>query len=76
MNEKKEMDILAPSYYWKGGIDVIAFAKMHFPKQQVIGFLRINALKYLVRYDEKGGVDDLEKSLNYTQMLKEMEEIE
>jgi hypothetical protein len=23
----KEMDILAPSYYWKGGIDVIEFAK-------------------------------------------------
>jgi hypothetical protein len=73
---KPNNEILTPSYYWKGGIDVIEFAKMHFPKQQVIGFLRINALKYLVRYDEKGGVDDLDKSLNYTRMLKEMEEME
>jgi superfamily II helicase len=73
---KPNNQILTPSYYWKGGIDVIEFAKMHFPKQQVIGFLRINALKYLVRYDEKGGVDDLDKSMNYTRMLKEMEEME
>jgi hypothetical protein len=72
MYEKK--DILTPSYYWKGGIDVIEFAKMHFPREQVKGFLRINAMKYLVRYDEKGGVDDLEKAMNYTRMLKEMEE--
>jgi hypothetical protein len=76
MNMKENNEILTPSYYWKGGIDVIEFAKMHFPKQQVIGFLRINALKYLVRYDEKGGVDDLEKSMNYTRMLKELEELE
>jgi hypothetical protein len=68
-------EIITPSYYWKGGIDVIEFAKMHFPKEQVKGFLRINAMKYLVRYDEKGGVDDLEKAMNYTRMLKEMEEL-
>jgi hypothetical protein len=42
-------------------VDVIEFAKMHFPKEQVKGFLRINALKYLVRYEEKGGLDDLDK---------------
>jgi hypothetical protein len=71
----KEMDIIAPSYYWKGSVDVIGFAKMHFPKEQVKGFLRINALKYLVRYDEKGGVDDLDKAMNYTRMLKEMEDL-
>jgi hypothetical protein len=74
--EKKEIDILAPSYYWKGSIDVIGFAQMHFPKEQVKGFLRINALKYLVRYDEKGGVDDLEKAMNYTRMLKDLEKLE
>jgi hypothetical protein len=72
---EKRTDVLKPSYYWKGGIDVIEFAKMHFPREQVKGFLRINSLKYLVRYDEKGGVDDLEKSMNYTRMLKEMEEL-
>jgi hypothetical protein len=66
-------EILTPSYYWKGGVDVIEFAKMHFPKEQVKGFLRINALKYLVRYEEKGGLDDLDKSMNYTRMLKELE---
>jgi hypothetical protein len=70
---KPNQEILTPSYYWKGGVDVIEFAKMHFPKEQVKGFLRINALKYLVRYEEKGGLDDLDKSMNYTRMLKELE---
>jgi hypothetical protein len=55
---------------------LLRFAQLHFPKEQVKGFLRINALKYLVRYDEKGGVDDLEKAMNYTQMLKDLEKLE
>jgi hypothetical protein len=74
--EEKHTDILKPSYYWKGGIDVIGFAQLHFPKEQVKGFLRINAMKYLVRFDEKGGVDDLEKAMNYTRMLKDLEKLE
>jgi hypothetical protein len=63
-----------PKHYHKGGIDVIGFAKLHFPKEQVKGFLRINALKYLDRYEDKGGIDDLKKCQFYLNELIGMEE--
>ena len=33
------------------------------------GFLRGNAIKYLARYDHKGGVEDLEKARHYLDAL-------
>lgn len=33
------------------------------------GFLRGNAIKYLARYDNKGGVDDLRKARHYLDKL-------
>lgn len=44
-------------------------------KEQFIGFLRGNALKYLARCDDKGGVEDVRKARHYLDKLIEtMEE--
>ena len=38
-----------------------------------IGFLEGNAIKYLCRWREKGGIDDLEKAKHYIEKLIEVE---
>ena len=63
-----------PSHY-DTGIDTIAFLRANCPPEQVEGFLRGNALKYLLRYDKKmQAVADLKKSRHYIDML--IEELE
>lgn len=38
-----------------------------------IGFLEGNAIKYLTRWRDKGGIDDLRKAQHYVQKLIEIE---
>ena len=45
--------------------------KSWMPKEQFIGFLRGNAIKYLARIDEKGGVEDVQKARHYIEKLIE-----
>lgn len=42
-------------------------------EDEFCGFLRGNCLKYLVRYKDKGGVEDLRKARHYLDKLIEME---
>jgi hypothetical protein len=68
------MDLInKPSHYHQNGIDVIKFAELQFPKEQLKGFFRINALKYLTRFERKNGVEDLKKCVFYLEKLLEME---
>lgn len=39
-----------------------------------IGFLEGNAIKYLTRWKEKGGIEDLKKAKHYIDKLIEVEE--
>lgn len=41
-------------------------------EDEFCGFLRGNCLKYLVRYKDKGGVEDLRKARHYLDKLIEM----
>lgn len=65
-----------PSHYHSNGIDVIGFAEAQFSKEEQKGFHRINAIKYITRYDRKNGVEDLNKAKFYIDKLIEMEESE
>ena len=38
-----------------------------------IGFLEVNAIKYLCRWRDKGGIQDLEKARHYIDKLIEVE---
>lgn len=40
------------------------------------GFLRGNALKYLIRYKQKGGIEDLKKAMDYVKRLIVIEDFE
>ena len=50
--------------------------EMKFPKEQLIGFHRGNVLKYLIRYRDKGGIEDLKKARFYLDKLIEVESLE
>ena len=41
-------------------------------REQFAGFLRGNAIKYLARCDDKGGVEDLKKARHYLDRLIEL----
>lgn len=44
------------------------------PREQFAGFLRGNVIKYLARYPNKGGAQDLRKAQHYLAKLIEVEE--
>jgi hypothetical protein len=69
----EEDEINKPSHYHKGGIDVIGFAELHYSKEELKGFYRINIIKYVDRYDTKGGLKSLEKAEFYLKKLMELE---
>jgi hypothetical protein len=64
---------IKPGYYNKEGMDVFNIMDQFFPLEQQIGFCRGSMLKYLLRYREKGGIQDLEKAGEYAIKLLELE---
>ena len=70
-----EDEINKPSHYHKGGIDVMGYAEKQFSEEENRGFYRINAIKYLTRFDSKGQpLKDLKKARRFVDELIEMEE--
>ena len=60
------MDIISPNYYKRGNIEVTDFII-----EQSMSFLEGNIVKYLVRYKEKSGIEDLRKARWYLEKLIE-----
>ncbi len=64
-----------PAHYHKGGIDVIGFLEQHFGKDEgysvAEGFYIGNIIKYVSRYKQKNGVEDLQKAKVYLEKLKQ-----
>lgn len=62
-------------YTGEDGKDLIdRFEEGLIPEEQARGFLKGNVLKYLVRYEDKGGMDDLLKANEYLRRLIEFED--
>lgn len=49
----------------------IKIMKGTFSSEQYIGFLKGNVLKYIMRFERKNGVEDLDKALTYLTWLRE-----
>ena len=65
--------MIKPAYYHNGGIDVIEYLQVQFGRQAAIEFCRGNVIKYITRYQEKNGIEDLEKAQTYIERMKELE---
>ena len=58
-------------HYVKHAIQPWDAMKAWMTPEQFKGFLRGNALKYIARCEDKGGVQDIEKAIHYLQRLAE-----
>ena len=60
------MNKISPDYYQKGNIEVTDFII-----DQSMSFLEGNVVKYITRYKEKSGIEDLRKARWYLEKLIE-----
>lgn len=68
-------DFMTPAHYvLEDGSDSMDLIAKILGKEQFKGFLRGNALKYLIRYELKGGADDLFKAMDYIERLASLED--
>ncbi len=61
-----------PSHYNMLDVEAIDIIEMSMTKEEFLGYLKGNSLKYMIRYKHKGNpVEDLEKATWYLNKLKE-----
>lgn len=61
-------------HYKKQRIEPIILMRKNFCKEEFTGFLQGNVLKYMLRYKDKNGLEDLKKAKTYLTWLIEEEE--
>ena len=66
---------MKPSHYDNLKLDPLEIMFNNFTREEYVGFLKGNILKYLLRYESKGGVEDLLKAKSYLNMLIAIEKI-
>ena len=63
-----------PKHYLKGGLECIQVIKAQLTPEQNKGYLYGNVLKYMWRWPEKNGLEDLRKAKHYLDwLIKEVE---
>jgi len=61
----------SPPHYNAGGIECIDAIEASMSKEAFRGYLKGNMLKYIWRYENKGGKEDLDKANWYLTRLRE-----
>lgn len=68
----QEVDMInSPKHYNQFSREVIDTMKGMSTAEEFKGFLKLNAVKYLSRYQGKNGIEDLDKAIWYIEKLKE-----
>ena len=62
-------DPINPNHYKQGGLESIDAIKAFMSKEAFKGFLKGNCQKYLFRYEQKNGIEDLKKCQWYLERL-------
>ena len=65
----KQKDNINPEHYKVGGLEVIDIMKTKLSPTQFAGFCKGNVIKYVLRADHKGKVEDLKKAQFYLERL-------
>jgi len=65
---------IRPDYYKQNGKDLFDHFTEMFPEEGFRDFMRGNVFKYLMRYPDKNGVEDLLKAQTYLNRLIKFEE--
>jgi len=61
-----------PYHYTRGEVECIDAIKSSMTKEAFLGFLKGNVIKYMWRYENKGGVESLRKAKWYLQKMIEV----
>lgn len=69
-----EDNVNKPAHYGKGSIECIMYIEDSLTKEEYIGYLRGNVIKYQHRWRYKGGLEDLKKAQWYLAKLTEVVE--
>lgn len=73
----EQRNVLRPSYYSKNKHDLWwFFQKGLLTHEEFIGFIKGNIIKYLIRYRQKNGKEDLQKAKTYLEELMQIEQDE
>lgn len=64
----------SPQHYTKGGVECIDAIRASMTPKAFAGYCKGNVMKYIFRYEDKGGVEDLKKAQVYLGWLIEAEE--
>lgn len=64
----------SPQHYTKGGVECIDAIRASMTSNAFAGYCKGNVMKYIFRYEDKGGVEDLKKAQVYLGWLIEAEE--
>lgn len=67
----KRDNVNHPKHYCKGGLECIEVIKAQLTKEQYQGYLYGNVLKYMWRWQDKNGLEDLRKAAKYLEWLQE-----
>lgn len=68
------MDKINPMHYRIGGIETIEYIKSKMSEEAFEGYLQGNVIKYISRYKNKNGLEDLHKAEWYlTRLIKEVQ---
>ena len=70
-DSNKPDNVNHPKHYCKGGLECIQVIKAQLTPQQYEGYLYGNVLKYMWRWPEKNGIEDLRKAAHYLMWLQE-----
>lgn len=62
-------DSINPLHYKSGDIECIDAIKASMTTSEFLGYLRGNTIKYIWRYNQKGGLEDLKKAEWYLRRL-------
>lgn len=69
-------NVNSPNHYTKGKMEVIDILENSLTSEQFKGFLIGNVIKYILRYPDKNGLEDLDKEIWYSKKLREVVEKE
>lgn len=74
--DKRITDLIDNQPHYKNqGIEPIVLMKTNFTKEEFMGFLQGNVLKYMLRYKDKNGLEDLKKAKTYlTWLIDELDD--
>lgn len=70
MNLKMSFDVVnKPKHYNQGSVECLEAIEASMTKEQFVGYLKGNIQKYIWRFENKNGIEDLKKAEFYLAKL-------